>query len=172
MKNLPVTTKYRRTSHAIVLAALLTICATSVYAGGPEGCEPEPIGPNTPTGVKGCVVYGEGTASMWGGPGVARNDCVWPWDDCQPIAIQSLETGITIVVTPTMFGDLYTGTSDERIVDLDPAAVAALGLDPSKGLWPVYVSPVGSGNPYPPVREGESAHVLAPPVLPDTAVRP
>ena len=31
----------------------------------------------------------------------------------------------------------------ERIVDLDPSMVRALGLDPADGLWPVDVQPVG-----------------------------
>lgn len=106
-----------------------------------DGCEPYPVTEYSPTGIVGCIVYGEGTASMWQGPGVARNDCRWPWDACTPISITSLDTGLRIIVTPTMFGDLYTGTPDERIVDLDPRAVAALGLDPSRGLWPVLVAP-------------------------------
>jgi len=149
-----------RAGRIAVTLALLAVCfvclVTSAKAGDPEGCEPYPITEHSPTGVVGCVVYGVGTASMWGGPGVARNDCVWPWTDCQTITVRSLETGIVIIVTPRMFGDLYTTTVHERIVDLDPAAVAALGLDPARGLWPVEVLPF---------REGESSAVL-----PDTAV--
>lgn len=95
-----------------------------------------------PTGIAGCVIYGRGIASHWQGPGVARNDCVWPWTDCTPIRITSLETRRSITVTPTMFGDLYVGTPDQRIVDLDPAAVKALGLDWDQGLYRVLVEPV------------------------------
>lgn len=111
-------------------------------AFGYTGCRPEPITVNTPTGIAGCVVYGEGTASHWQGPGVARNDCVWPWTACQPIRITSLSNGRSAVFTPTMFCDCYTGTPRERIVDLDPAALALLGLDPALGLYPVKVEPV------------------------------
>jgi hypothetical protein len=143
--------KRRLRRHAPILALLLlAACVGDARAD----CEPYPVGPESPTGIVGCVRYGEGIASMWGGPGVARNDCTWPWTDCQMISISSHDTGITILVTPTMYCDCYTGTPDERLVDLDPAAVAALGLEPSRGLWHVTVTPV---------REG---------LLPDTAVAP
>lgn len=135
----------------LLLSAVLLAGASSVRAG----CHAIAITPDTPTGIAGCTVYGVGTASAWGGPGAARNDCEWPWNDCQAIAVLSLTTGLRIVVVPTMFGDLYTGTRHERIVDLDPAMVAALGLDPSDGLWPVRVTPV----------DGETG-------LPDTAMQP
>lgn len=48
-----------------------------------------------------------------------------------------------MVVTPTMFGDLYVGTSNERLVDLDPATLHRLGLwgMRSRGLFPVTVTP-------------------------------
>jgi hypothetical protein len=136
---------------SVVLAAVLTIglALASLVRAGDETCHSIPIGPNTPSGVAGCVIYGEGIASEWGGPGVARNDCLWPWRDCQTIAIQSLTTGLTIIVTPRLFGDLYTGTPRQRIVDLDPAAVHALGLDESLGLWPVRVTPVDSATGLP-----------------------
>lgn len=120
-------------------------------------CEPYPVTSYSPTGIVGCEVYGEGVASWYQGSGVARNDCVWPWNACQPIEITSLETGRSIVVTPTMYCDCYTGTADERIVDLDLAAVRSLGLDPSRGLFPVRVEPAGVGTGLP--------------ALPDTAMR-
>jgi hypothetical protein len=143
---------------AIIVGLGVLICVNSAM--------PEPVGatceyytpapPHEPTGVKGCEVYGEGTASRYAGPGVARNDCVYPWTSCQPIQITSLQTGITIVVTPTMYCDCYTGTSEQRIVDLDPGAVAALGLDWDRGLYPVSVEPAS----------------FAPMTLPDTAQEP
>lgn len=130
----------RRLAVLIALAGLLLAAAPA--RAGDETCYPIEVTWYSPTGIAGCTVYGQGTASMWGGPGAARNDCVFPWDDCQTIAVRSLDTGLQIVVTPTMFGDLYTGTPRERIVDLDPSMVAALGLDPADGLWDVEVWPV------------------------------
>jgi hypothetical protein len=135
---------------SVSLAAVLLIgLALASLAKGGDGCHAIPVTADTPTGIAGCVVYGEGTASMWGGPGIARNDCLYPWTDCETISIQSLTTGVTIIVTPRMFGDLYTGTPRERIVDLDPAAVHALGLDESLGLWPVRVTPVDGATGLP-----------------------
>jgi hypothetical protein len=133
---------------------ILLILLWSTTGEVEAACRPEPITPDTPTGVAGCTIYGDGIASHWGGPGVARNDCVYPWDDCTPIRITSHQTGLSIIVTPTMFCDCYTSTREERIVDLDPAAVEALGLDWAQGLYPVRVEPVGDSG------------------LPDTAMQP
>ena len=101
-----------------------------------------------PTGWEGCTRYGDGIASHWAGPGVARNDCLWPWTHCTPIRITSAQTGLSITVTPTMFCDCWYGMAGhERLVDLDPAAVAALGLAWADGLYPVTVEPASGGLP-------------------------
>jgi hypothetical protein len=150
----------RLLAHAAAIA--LVLATASLARGAAPGCEPIPVTWWSPTGVVGCTVYGEGTASMWGGPGAARNDCQWPWDDCQTISVQSLQTGLVIIVTPSMFCDCYTGTAQERIVDLDPGMVAALGLDPGAGLWPVRVWPVDARSGLIPSGQGAA--------LPDTAL--
>jgi hypothetical protein len=86
---------------------------------------------------------------MWAGPGAARNDCVWPWDKCEPIRVESLDSGKFLLVRPTMWCHCWTGVSGpmgetERIVDLDPSMVRALGLNPEQGLWRVRVEPLSS----------------------------
>lgn len=112
------------------LRALLVLACLLVFASTARAAEPA-----------------VGTASSWGGPGAATHDCVWPWTDCQTRAVRSLDTGLVIVVTPTMFCDCYVGRvgpdgETERLIDLDPAMVAALGLDPEAGLWDVEIWPV------------------------------
>lgn len=133
------------------------------------GCEFTAREAYNPTGWEGCTIYGNGLASAWGGPGVARNDCLWPWRDCQAITITVLaddrpdctpaEVGRAITVKPQMFGDLYTKTPDQRLVDLGPAEVNELGLVPACGLWPVTVEPAEAGGA-----------TLVPPAMPDTAL--
>jgi hypothetical protein len=133
----------------VLVGVLLIGLALASLARADDGCHAIPVTASTPTGIARCAVYGEGIASEWSGPGIARNDCLYPWTHCQTIAIQSLTTGLTIIVTPRMFGDLYTGTPRQRIVDLDPAAVRALGLDESAGLWPVRVTAVDASTGLP-----------------------
>ena len=105
------------------------------------GCHRIDVVPETqPSGWAGCEVYGSGIASHWSGPGVARNDCEFPWTGCATIVITSDETGRSVTVQPTMFCDCYIARDygeTSRIVDLDPATLAALGLDPDLGLYPV-----------------------------------
>lgn len=134
------------------VAVAFGACVTSVDAA----CRMTPREDYNPTGWEGCTVYGTGLASRYDGPGVARNDCLWPWMHCTPIRITALATGRTIVVRPVMFCDCYHGTQNERLVDLNRAAVAALGLDWSAGVFPVQVEPVRGHHT---------------PALPDTAVR-
>jgi hypothetical protein len=152
--------RVRLLAHVLAIALLFGTAAMA-HAADP-GCHRIPVTSYSPTGIAGCLVYGEGTASMWGGPGAARNDCTYPWRACQPIAIQSLTTGLVIRVMPVTYCDCYTGTRRERIVDLDPSLVRALGLDPAEGLWPVRVWPIGGAT--------NLSDVSRPLTLPDTAM--
>ena len=163
--------KARYLAHLAVILGVLAVILLSAPSVDAE-CEPYPIGPDSPTGCVGDVAYGTGTASTWGGPGVARNDCVWPWTNCTPIRITSLDTGLQVVAVPSMYCDCWrgleageTGPNGElpRLVDLDPATVAALGLS-GPGLWRVVVEPAMQADWYavmPPERTVEA--------LPDTA---
>ncbi len=131
-----------------------------------EGCEPEPASQWAPAGLICPPLFGDGTASRWQGPGVARNDCVWPWTDCQPIRITAHQTGLSVIVTPVMWCHCWTGVSgpsgeSRRIVDLDPATLSALGLDSSTGLYSVNVEPAPGWAVAPAVQ-----------ALPDTATLP
>lgn len=112
-------------------------------------CRPYPITWYSPTGIVGCEVYGIGTASWYSGDSVARNDCEYPWTSCTPIRIRSLDTGREVVVVPRMYCDCFSGTSRQRIVDLDPATLKALGLWEmrDRGLFEVVVSPASSSTP-------------------------
>jgi hypothetical protein len=128
-----------------LIAAIILLLSfpSPIQAEGPyPGCKPYPISSYSPTGIVGCIVYGTGTASWYSGTGAARNDCVYPWINCRTISIRSLDTGKMIIVTPVTFCDCYTGTNNERIVDLSRSQVLALGLDPSRGLFSVEVQPV------------------------------
>jgi hypothetical protein len=141
-----------------VVALLLAAIALSAAPAktGAAGCEAARAPASGPSGVIGHTIYGEGCASGWAGPGAARNDCTWPWDACTTVEVVALGTGLRIVVRPTMYCDCYTGKHPgERIIDLDPAMLAALGLNPDEGLWPVRVRPVSPSTG-----------------LPDTAMRP
>lgn len=126
--------------HAAVILLLLLTMALTGRAQAADGCKRIEVGPDTPTGIAGCQRLGAGIASHWQGPGAAVNSCTYPWNDCPTLRVKSLQTGLEIIVTPTMFCDCYTGTADERLIDLDPLMVAALGLDLEQGLYPVRVS--------------------------------
>lgn len=121
---------------ALLVLALPLIAPTPVEAR----CHPIPVTWYSPSGIAGCSIYGIGWASWWQGPGVARNDCLYPWTQCAAIRITSVTTGRSLVVTPTMYCDCYTGTRDQRLVDLPVSLLGALGLDAGDGLYRVRVS--------------------------------
>ncbi len=159
-----MTAMHRRLlAHAVVVGVILALAATA--RAGDETCvRYTPVPPHEPTGIKGCTLDGptDGIASTYPGEVAAANWCVWPWTDCGSATVQSHVTGLTITVPVAMYCDCYTGTADERLIDLTPEQVGALGLDVRDGLFAVTVTPI------------EVADEVAAPVvrLPDTAVAP
>lgn len=126
----------RRWVHVAVVGLLL-VCVLRAGKGSVGAAEPV-----------------QGIASTWQGPGAATPDCRWPWTDCQTRAVRSLQTGLVIIVTPQMYCNCYVGRvgpngETERLIDLDPAQVAALGLDRAQGLFPIEVWTVGPGSGLP-----------------------
>lgn len=70
------------------------------------------------------------------------NFCTWVYrheNGCGFVTVQSIGTGVSVVVPVIDFCDCYTGTNNERIVDLQWSVVDGLGLDRSKGLYEVEV---------------------------------
>ena len=164
----------------LVVAALVVAAAVPLLVEPVAACEAEPVTPNTPTGIAGCVRLGDGIASHYGpGDGVATNACTWEIrhsTGCGQLAIQSHATGIVVVVDVVDFCDCYTGTPDERVVDLQYGVVDALGLNRADGLYAVTVwRPTAPAAPLPtPVPLDPDATPIPAPaaVLPDTAADP
>jgi hypothetical protein len=129
---------------SMLLAGFLLAVSPISHSSGTDGCRPEPITPNTPTGIAGCVRWGQGTASHYGpGGGVAMNFCTWTLRHsagCGWVTVTSSQSGLSVTVPVVDFCDCYTGTPDERIIDLQYDVVAALGLSLSTGLYEVTVS--------------------------------
>jgi len=137
-----------RTLFFILLSFLLSgvfLLAGSRTVVSTDGCYSVPVTPNTPTGIAGCGRWGHGIASHYGpGNGVAMNFCTWVVrhdTGCGSSRITSIDTGRSVVVPITDFCDCYTGTSDERLVDLQYGVVSLLGLPLSQGLYQVVVEP-------------------------------
>ena len=114
-------------------------------------CETVPVTANTPTGIAGCERWGDGTASHYGpGSGVAMNYCTWALrhnSGCGSVTITSHETGRSVTAAVIDYCDCWTGTADERIVDLQYGVVEALGLDLVAGLYDVTVWPATTALP-------------------------
>ena len=146
----------------LVLGVLFAILAALTTPDAAAACEPTAITANTPTGIAGCHREGDGIASHYGpGTGVAMNYCTWErrhTSGCGSVTIQSHTTGLTVIVPVVDYCDCWTGTPDERIVDLQYGVVDALGLDRSLGLYPVTVT------------FGEA--FMRTPTLPDTSMSP
>lgn len=147
----------RRRDRWILIVAYATIAlaiiALPARAADPPGCRHEPESQWAPAGWVCPPRYGDGIASAWPGPGAAVNWCDWPWDDCAPIRVTSYRTGLSIIVTPTMWCHCYVhhrGPNGEgpRLVDLDPGQRAALGLH-YRGLYRVRVEPVDARTGMP-----------------------
>lgn len=132
----------------LILIAIAAVLALLLLTAGPTrgACLPEPESQWAPAGFICPPIYGTGWASAWQGPGVARNDCVYQWADCEPITITY--RGRSVTVTPSMWCHCYVhapGPNGEtqRIVDLDPATREALGIKGYR-LWRVTVEPAKS----------------------------
>lgn len=149
----------RRIGALFIALCFLAIAATA--RGGDETCYAIPADQWAPAGTAGCTLDGptEGVASTWSGDVAAAQWCLYPWTDCTAVRVQSHRTGLSIVVKPAMFCHCWWMT-DRRLVDLTHGQVLALGLDASRGLWPVTVTPL------------DSKAFRASTMLPDTAVGP
>ena len=111
-----------------------------------ESCYAIPVSTNSPTGIAGCEIWGVGVASHYGqGTGVAMNFCTWTYRNtlgCGYVTVKSFLSGLTVTVPVIDYCDCYTGTANERIIDLQRGVVELLGLNPSLGLYDVEVYPV------------------------------
>lgn len=135
---------------AFILAAILLAANPSPAGSGRGEQVAAPV--QTGTGPSAPLVSTQtGTASWYGpGTGVAMPFCTWTLrttQGCGSVAIQSLDTGITVIAPVIDYCQCYVGTPQERIVDLQWGVVDALGLDRSRGLYPVSVWPVDGTAP-------------------------
>jgi len=96
----------------------------------------------TPVGATAPVT---GTASWYGpGSGVAMPFCTWTYRNTTPggcgyVLITAQATGLSTVAPVIDYCQCYVGTPQVRIIDLQLGVVAALGLDPARGLYTVTV---------------------------------
>lgn len=78
------------------------------------------------------------------------NFCTWERrhsSGCGSVTITAADTGRTATAPVIDFCDCYTGTTQERIVDLQYGVVQALGLSLSQGLYMVTVWPIDGTGP-------------------------
>jgi len=130
---------------ALLVTTSSTPTRLPLYLSGDlgTGCTSIPVSGNTPTGIAGCSRWGQGIASYYGpGIGVAMNFCTWSYrhkHGCGWVMVKSLSTRLQARVPVVDFCDCYTGTPDERIIDLQYDVVQLLGLNMSKGLYEVEI---------------------------------
>jgi hypothetical protein len=70
------------------------------------------------------------------------NFCTWTLrhtEGCGTVKVTSIATGLSVRVPVVDFCDCYTGTSDERIIDVQGGVLSLLGLSPLDGLYRVRV---------------------------------
>jgi len=140
-----------RSARVILALLLLALSGAAAVRAGDEDCYPIAVTWYSPTGVAGCTLDGptSGIASWYSGDMAAANWCTWPFEDCGWVTVQSHATGLTITVEVGMYGDLYTNTPDERLIDLTRGQVLALGLDPASGLFAVTVASASGSSAGP-----------------------
>lgn len=132
---------------AIIAFGFLGLTARTTLAA----CYTVPVTPNTPSGIAGCEVWGEGIASHYGpGDGVAMNFCTWVLrhsEGCGSVNVTAIDTGLVVTVPVVDFCGCWQkpGPNGEqtRIVDLQWGVVEALGLNLEQGLYRVRVERPG-----------------------------
>ena len=132
---------WRRFALRLLGVTVFSLALAAPVGAGDETCRPEPITPETPSGIAGCTIDGPtvGVASTWGGTTTAAQWCVYPWTDCGWVRVTSHLTGLSIESRVGTFCDCWW-SSDRRLVDLTRGQVLALGLDPAAGIFEVTVT--------------------------------
>lgn len=127
---------------AIMAATLLPVESREPVraAAAEETVRTAPLAVSTQTGIASWYGPGTGVATQW---------CTWVLrhtQGCGLLAIQSHDTGITVIAPVIDWCQCYRGTPQERIVDLQWGVVDALGLDRSLGLYAVTTWQVAAAD--------------------------